>query len=421
MSDFIRKNICDGVSFSSITDDRFKVGRLSASLIVPLDKKTAAANALLSCVLTRSCKKYPDFTALGKKLDSLYGASLYPSVRQIGDYQAITISAAGIDDQYALDGRSVSSELAELLCSIIFDPNVKDGLFSEDDIEQERRQLIENIDAEYNDKRLYAIKKCVEAMCSDEAYSIGRFGSKEDVAGLKSEEIFAAWKSLLDNARVELTLLGSSDPENAYKGFARYFGSTPRKIQDIPAVLKKPEKVMHLTETEELSQSKLVMGFRTAYFKRDEDCLANSLMSAVLGGTPTSKLFLNVREKESLCYYCVSRVDNNKGIMLIDSGVESENIEKTEHSILKQLDMLKKGEISDSELDEARLAIKNSLLSSLDSLAALQGYYMGGILRENQLSPAEAASAVDRITKERIIELAEQIELDTVYALKGEK
>ena len=107
--------------------------------------------------------------------------------------------------------------------------------------------------------------------------------------------------------------------------------------------------------------------------------------------------------------------------MLIDSGVESENIEKTEQSILKQLDMLKKGEISDSELDEARLAIKNSLLSSLDSLAALQGYYMGGILRENQFSPAEAASAVDRITKERIIELAEQIELDTVYALKGEK
>ena len=116
------------------------------------------------------------------------------------------------------------------------------------------------------------------------------------------------------------------------------------------------------------------MGLRTAYFKNDRDCLANSVMSAVLGGTPTSKLFLNVREKESLCYYCVSRVDNNKGIMLIDSGVESENIQRTEESVLRQLELLKKGEITDGELEEAKLAIKNSLMSSLDSLSAMQGF-----------------------------------------------
>ena len=169
MSDFVRKQICDGVAFGSITDDRFKIGRLSATLITPLDRKTAAANALLSCVLTRSCKKYPDFTALSKKLDRLYGASLYSSVRQIGDHQAITVSAAGIEDRFALEEESVSSELAQLLCSILFEPNAENGLFSEEDLEQERRQLIESIDAEFNEKRLYAIKRCVEVMCENEA------------------------------------------------------------------------------------------------------------------------------------------------------------------------------------------------------------------------------------------------------------
>ena len=158
MSDFIRINICDGVAFSSISDDRFKIGRMGAALITPIAKKAAAANALLSCVLTRSCKKYPDFTALSRKLNSLYGASLYPSFRQIGDYQAITISASGIDDKYVPE--SVSSEIAELLCNILFEPNVENGLFCDEDIEQERRQLLEIIDSEYNDKRLYAIKKC---------------------------------------------------------------------------------------------------------------------------------------------------------------------------------------------------------------------------------------------------------------------
>ena len=421
MSDFVRKNICDGVAFGSITDDRFKIGRLSATLITPLDRKTAAANALLSCVLTRSCKKYPDFTALSKKLDSLYGAALYPSVRQIGDYQAVSVAVSGLEDRYALDGQSVSSELAELLCSILFDPNVENGLFNDEDIEQERRQLIENIDAEFNEKRVYAIKRCVDEMCAGEAYSIGRYGSRDEVVALKNEDVYAAWKSLLANARVELTMLGSSDPEKAYRGFESYFSGSPRVISPAEMTVKIPEQVKRITEKEELSQSKLVMGLRSAYFKNDRDCLANSVMSAVLGGTPTSKLFMNVREKESLCYYCVSRVDNNKGVMLIDSGVETENIDRTEESVLRQLELMKKGEITDGELEEAKLAIKNSLLSSLDSLAAMQGFYIGGVLREGQMSPAEAATAADEVSKERVIELANAVELDTVYALEGNR
>ncbi|MBQ8135402.1 MAG: insulinase family protein [Clostridia bacterium] len=419
MSDFIRKNICDGVAFGSVTDDRFKIGRLSSTLIVPLSKETAAANALLSCVLTRSCKKYPDFTALNRKLDSLYGAALYPSVNQIGDHQTLTISVTGIDDRYALDGESVSSELAELLCSILFEPNVVDGHFADDDVEQERRQLIENIDSEYNDKRLYAIKRCVELMCRDEIYSIGRFGSRQDVENLTHENIYSAWKNLLEKSRVELTMLGNSDVQKAYDGFEKYFKNRPRTFHEVEYQTVTPENVIHESETEDVSQSKLVMGFRCSYFKNDEDCLANSLMSAVLGGTPTSKLFLNVREKESLCYYCVSRVDNNKGIMLIDSGVETKNIEKTEEAVLKQLDALKNGEVTDSEIDNAKLAIKNSLMSSLDNLGAIQSFYTSKIMRDNRLSPLKAAEAVDRITKDRIIELAQNIELDTVFALRG--
>lgn len=419
MSDFIRKNICNGVTFGSVTDDRFKIGRLSATLIVPLSKETAAANALLSCVLTRSCKKYPDFTALSRKLDSLYGAALYPSVNQIGDYQTLTISVTGIDDRYALDGESVSSELAELLCSILFEPNIVDGHFVDDDVEQERRQLIENIDSEYNDKRLYAIKRCIELMCKDELYSIGRFGSKEDVEKLTHENIYSAWKNLLNSSRVELTMLGNSDVQKAYEGFEKYFKERPRTFNETNHQEVTPKKVIHESETEDVSQSKLVMGFRCSYFKNDEDCLANSLMSAVLGGTPTSKLFLNVREKESLCYYCVSRVDNNKGIMLIDSGVETKNIEKTEEAALKQLNALKNGAVTDSEIDNAKLAIKNSLMSSLDNLGAIQSFYTSKIMRENRLSPLKAAEAVDRITKDKIVELAQSIELDTVFALRG--
>lgn len=420
MSELIRNDICEGVAFNSIADTRFKLGRISATLVVPLSKKTAAANALLSLVLTRSCRKYPDFTALNRKLDSLYGAALYPSVRRIGDFQAISVSAAGLDDRYAFGGESVSSELAELLCSILFEPNLTDGRFNDEDIEQERRQLIESIDADFNDKRIYAINRCIENMCRDEPFAIGRCGSREDVSALTQESIVNAWRQLLDESRVELALLGSADPEKAKESFTGFFEGKPRKASiGTPVIKTDVPEVRRFTETEEIAQSKLVMGFRCAYPHNKKESLANSLMSVILGGTPTSKLFLNVREKQSLCYYCASRVENSKGIMLIDSGVETKNIEKAEDAINEQLRLLKNGCISEDEMSAAKLALKNALISSLDSLGALQSFYINGILFDRAMSPREAAAMVDEITKEQVTELARQIKPDTVFSLIG--
>ncbi len=419
MYEFTKKTICDGVSFGNIKDDRFKRGRINATLVMPLDKKTAAANALLSCVLTRSCKKYPDFTSLNRKLDELYGAALYPSVNRFGDLQTVTISVSGLDDRYSLDGKSISSEITELLCSILFEPNITDGHFLEEDFEQEKRQLLENIDAEFNDKRVYAINRCIEIMCRDELFSIGRFGSREDVSALTQENIYKAWKNLLDNARVELCMLGNTPYEKALEGFRKYFDGKPRKITGSTKVISEVGEVKRIVETEEIVQSKLVMGFRCACPKTLRERIANSLMSAILGGSPTSKLFQNVREKQSLCYYCASRADNTKGIMLIDSGVETDNIEKAENAIMEQINAFVHGNVTDEELNSAKKVLKNVYISTLDNLSAMHGWYIGGTLSSFLASPAEEADIVDRITKEEVTELANRIKLDTVFSLIG--
>ena len=419
MYEFTKKTICDGVSFGNIKDDRFKRGRINATLVMPLDKKTAAANALLSCVLTRSCKKYPDFTSLNRKLDELYGAALYPSVNRFGDFQTVTISVSGLDDRYALDGKSISSEITELLCSILFEPNITDGHFLDEDFEQEKRQLLENIDAEFNDKRVYAINRCIETMCRDELFSIGRFGSREDVSALTQENIYKAWKNLLDNARVELCMLGSTPYEKALGGFKKYFDGKPRKVTGSTKFISEVGEVKRIVETEEIVQSKLVMGFRCACPKTLRERIANSLMSVILGGSPTSKLFQNVREKQSLCYYCASRADNNKGIMLIDSGVETDNIEKAENAIMEQINAFVHGNVTDEEFDSAKKALKNVYISTLDNLGAMYGWYISGTLSSFLASPAEEANIVDDIAKDEVIELANRIKLDTVFSLIG--
>lgn len=419
MSEINRREICEGVSFTAVSDSRFKRERISASLIVPLNKDTAPANALLANVLTRSCREYPDLTTMARKLNSLYGAALYPSVTRRADYQIITIAASGIADRYTYDNSLVSAELARLLCSILFDPKLVDGTFCTEDTEQEQRQLVEELEAEFNDKRNYAIDQCVKVMCADEPYAIGRCGTKEDVARLTPDDLFAAWEKLLDTARVELFMLGSTDPAQAYDGFVPYFKDKPRSTDKKSIVRAAAPQVRRVEETDQISQSKLVMGYRCV--RRDDDygSVANYMTGVVLGGTPISKLFVNVREKQSLCYYCSASLANNKGLLLIDSGVETDQIEKAEKGISEQLSLLQNGELSDEELTAAKLSVKNMYMSKLDSLSSLQSHYLAESFHEKPLSPEELCSIAESVKKEDIIALSNEIKQDTVFSLKG--
>ena len=213
--------------------------------------------------------------------------------------------------------------------------------------------------------------------------------------------------------------MGNTPYEKALEGFRKYFDGKPRKITGSTKVISEVGEVKRIVETEEIVQSKLVMGFRCACPKTLRERIANSLMSAILGGSPTSKLFQNVREKQSLCYYCASRADNTKGIMLIDSGVETDNIEKAENAIMEQINAFVHGNVTDEELNSAKKVLKNVYISTLDNLSAMHGWYIGGTLSSFLASPAEEADIVDRITKEEVTELANRIKLDTVFSLIG--
>lgn len=419
MSELIRKQICEGVTFDTIEDSRFKAGRMNIKLITPISRATAAENALLACVLARSCKKYPDFTSLSRRLNELYGAALFPVIRKVGEHQVIAFVASGLEDRYALRGECISAELAELLCSVIFEPKLIDGHFDEEDVEQERRQMLEQIDAEFNDKRGYAMKRCIEIMCRDELYSVSRYGNREEMLAVTGDDLVSAWKKLLDNAAVSAMRLGSGSVQGVYDTIESRFAGRPRRIKGAAKIISEVSEVKRAVETDEISQSKHIMGYRIKYPETAKECIATSMMSVMLGGAPTSKLFLNVREKQSLCYYCACAADNEKGIMIIDSGVETDKIEKTEKAVTEQVDLMKNGDITDDELIHAKLLLKNAYISSLDSLGAMDNYYCTRVLRESPVSPRQSAEIAESITRDEIIELASHIKLDTVFSLVG--
>ena len=420
MSKLNRVQIADKVNFNYIKESRFKTMRISVTAFLPLTNENASKNALMSLVMTRSCEKYPDFTQLSKKLSYLYGASLSSSFRKTGDVQALSFSISGIDDRYALGDDIVSKELSDLLCDVVFNPFVTDGAFDSTECEQERRQLVDMIDSEFNEKRIYANQKAISHMCEGEAYAIKRYGDKESVLSATKEDLYSAWQDMLKEATFEIVYVGDSDPAFAQDVFKSRFADVNRKPATLSTdVVKEAKEVKVINEDMELSQSKMILGFRTAVAEPDDDVWATRLMCAVLGGTAHSKLFCNVREKLSLCYYCSSSYIRQKGIMLVESGVERDNIEKAKEAILNEIKAMQNGEITDEEIFATKLSMANSFNSACDTVSGIDAYYMSQMLDKQICTPSEAVEKINAVTKEDVIRCANKLTLDTVFTLTG--
>lgn len=413
-----RREIAKGVNFTAVADSRFKTMNICATALVPLCKDTVSAYALLTQVLSRSCAQYPDFTALSRKLSSLYGASLTAGVRKLGESLALTFSVSGIDDSFALTKESISEELSKLLCNVIFEPFFTDGAFDTNEVEQERRQLIDAVDSEVNDKRAYVNTRLMEIMCADEPYGIRRCGTVQSIRGVTGEDLVTAWKNMLTSATFEIFYVGQSSADTARNVFAEKFASVDRDLFELSTiVVPRAASVVEHTERMDVAQSKLMLGFRSEVAGEDKGITAVRLMCAILGGSANSKLFKNVREKHSLCYYCVSRFHRAKGIMTIESGVESANIDKAKKAIQAELESIRQGNVTEDEIHFAKLSVINDFISLYDTIGGIREWYLSQLGYSNIRSLEESIADFESITKDEIVAAANMMSLDTVYVL----
>lgn len=418
MTNINREIIGDDITFTTISDQKFKTTKLSISFIVPLDAETAAGYSILSGLIPRSSEDYPDFTILSKKLAMLYGASLSGNNRRIGDNSLITFSISAIDDKYALNSEVVSEKISKLLCDLIFRPKLNGNSFCEKEINQEKRLLKEAIDAEFNDKRAYSLGRFKQIMFQDEPY--GYKLTKEDVDAVSGEELYTLWQTLLKKGKVQIFFIGESSSKHAVDIFRERFSQFEREPYEISNIVK-PHcgEVKREREQMELAQSKMILGFRTPIAVGSSEVMPLRVAIALLGATAHSKLFTNVREKLSLCYYCTSRYTRLKGAVEIESGVEKENIDKAEKAILNEIQQMKDGNITDFELKATQLSMCNNIIAVCDNQSGLENWYLGQILDDNILSIDEMCEAVCSVTKEQMIDAVKTIEFDTMYVLES--
>ena len=417
-----RKELLPGVFLTVLHTDKFKTNCLSVSLIRPLCREEAALNALLPDVMLRGCGMCPDMTAISAWLDQRYGAGIQSTVRKKGEVQAIGLFLDYINERYTLEGENLTEDACRLLGSFLLDPVVENGAFRADYIEGEKINLINAIAAQINDKRTYASIRLREEMFGGEAYGVSKYGSPEDVAAITPEALYAHYQKILATSQVELIFTGDADTACLENTLREVFSALPREalVKTGTTLGTMPEAVRDVAEQMDVTQGKLVMGFRTGITSGDAQYPALLMLNGVYGGSLTSKLFMNVREKMSLCYYASSGIDRFKGVMVVSSGVDTQQYETAREEILKQLDACKQGDITEEELESTRSFLISSLKTGEDSPYNLDDFQLGQVIGGFDYTAESLAQSLEAVTIPEIQAVAEQLKLDTVYFLHGE-
>lgn len=395
--------------------DKFKTWSAAVYIYRPLNKKEASYNALLAKVLKTSSKKYPTRKLLAKQTDKLYGAGIYAGVRKYADTHAIVFKIKAVCDRYLPE--KITKQVAMLLKEMVTEPNVETNAFSESTVRLEKENLIKQIEAYVNDKSLYADKRCIEIMCEGDSYATDVNGDVEIIKSITPQSLYEHYIDVMTNSQIDVFICGNPEQDEIMPVFETL--KTEKTEFDVkPVEITKPYR--EISEEMDVTQGKLVMGFTTDLTDNSDRCRL-MVFNALFGGSATSKLFNNVREKLSLAYYANSRISVSKGIMLARSGIEIEKYEQTKNEILLQLEDICNGNITDDELENAKahlINIYSSLDDDPDSAVSLKS---GWITEGETRSPEEIIEDIKKVDKTEVIKTAKTYKPCVVYFLKGEQ
>ena len=410
-----------GVWLQYVQTDRFKTGCFSFNLLRPLARSDAAPNALLPTVLLRGCSGYPDMQAISRRLDTLYGASTGTLVRKKGEIQSVGLYADFLEDRYA-GGAPLFSDMLDLVGRLLFEPVTENGGFAEAFVDSERQNLEDTIAARINEKRSYAIHRLLQHMCRGEAYAVPRLGEADTLTAVSGQNLLARWRQLLAQAPVELFYLGQQPRDAVLEQLRALTDRLPAgERASVPAtqvlLLDRPAETVE--EAMDVTQGKLTLGLRTDITVRDPRYPALMLLNAVYGAGMTSKLFLKIREEQSLCYYASSSLDKFKGVMVVGSGIEFEKFQVARDGILGELQACQQGEITGEELEAARNYLISGLRTGCDSPGRLDDYALGQAVAGLDGTMEDLARQLKTVTKDQVVEAAQSLRLDTIYFLKG--
>lgn len=409
-----------GIRLQCYTDNRFKQNALSIQYVRPMRREEAAMNALIPSVLLRGCKSAPDLRQITMRLDTLYGASVSPISRRSGDYQTTGFYVGMMDDRFAMGGEPLLEETLAFVGELLFDYPTENGGFLDAFVQGEKTNQIYAIEAERNDKRTYAAQQLLKKMCGPDSFGLPRMGEPEEVSAITPQALLRHYETLRRESPVELFYVGSAQPGKVEAALQKIFAGEKRNYRPLPPQTDlTPGPKQALSEAMEIAQGKLAMGYVTPITNRSTAFPAMQMLSTVFGGGMTSKLFQNVREKQSLCYSIGSGYYGAKGIVLVSAGIDFDKEQHVRQEVEQQLDACRRGEISQAEVDAARQSLISALLAVPDSPSSIENYYSTMTLNGCGMDPQRHRAALEAVTAEDLVAAAKTLELHSTYFLKG--
>lgn len=421
MTDILdRKQLSDGIFFSRITDGRFKTNRISITFYNEFSEGCRSDFAILPYILTDSCRNYPNLTRLTERYSDLYGASVSDNLGCSWDRRSMTFTISSIDDRYTLDGEKLEEQCCNLLLDCLLDPVTDNGAFPADSVEIMKQELIDAIESVKGDPRSYAAQQGAIAAFEGEPCGLPVNGTAEQARAITPQSAYSAYRDMLEHSRIEIFCSGCSDFSVSERIFAQRLETVQRsgicELSPTPSPLK--DVICRKSEKFGTQQAILRM-----YFKAPQltDRYAGAILSMILGGMTTSRFFTNIREKQSLCYYCSCFSNRFKKTVTVYSGVDPANVAKTEHAVMSEFMNVCMRGITEEELEHAKLELAESARAVYDSPSALSSWYSSQVTDPEILTPEQFAEGARKVTARQVMEAARIYALDTVFTLSPEE
>lgn len=415
--------ITNALRLSHIQTDRFKTGVLTFTLLLPTTRENMILNTLLPGILRRGTVRYPDMAALNRRLDELYASCVEIRTARIGKNLALVFTAELLDDAYATDGTSILDGVVEVIAQMLLFPRMEGGIFDSATVEQEKRFERDALRATINNTRAYASARLSELMFREDETVLTLKEREAALEEITAQGLTDYYLRVVATAPMDIFYVGTLSSERVTTSVEKYFGN--RRTAQPPKLLL-PEAVassgyLRVTEPMPVSQGKLAMGFRTGAVTngKTSDSYAARMLNELFGGSPASKLFMNVRERMSLCYYCSSSYSPHTGVITVSSGIDSANFALAEEAILAQLEDIRVGRISEAEFRAARVSLENAYQTIYDNPFDLQTFYGTRILFGISETVEDCRARLLAVTPEQVIRLAEGVLCDTVFFVEG--
>ncbi|OMP68656.1 EF-P 5-aminopentanol modification-associated protein YfmF [Domibacillus epiphyticus] len=411
-----------GCTVHVIETEKYKTNTVIVKMRSRLDRETVTMRALLPHVLQSGTENAPSATAFRTALDELYGAHFFVDSAKKGDDHVLTFTIEVANEKYLHGASDLFDQALNVMSDVLFRPYLKEAVFPDSTVKQEKRSLQQRIRSIYDDKTRYASVKLVEEMYKEDPYALPAGGLLEQVEPISPQSLYHYYKKTLAEDTIDIFVIGNVDPQNAAAKIESYFPFEKRSKSLKPkntSVQVEDIRVIH--EKQDLNQGKLNIGCRTSIRYADPQFAALQVFNGVFGGFAHSKLFMNVREKESLAYYAASRLDSHKGFLMMLAGIDQKNYDKTVKIMKEQLNEVKEGNISDLEMDQTKALLKNQLKESADTARGMVELKYHNIAAGVDRPIDELIQAIDAVTKEETAAAAKTVVVDTVYFLSGKE